>query len=194
MSPGRGSLEVADLDDDDEEEEEEEEEESDDDVRVLASARCCRRRGGDATINIRWEVGGGRVTQGGVEVVAVSERGEPLPPSRRPLRLRRPLRSRRWPLSFGSEEEVAEMTATAMSSRWLQRKRAVDADESGWGEEEGRRARQRMMDAGRRRTTTTTTTKTQQSNIEREREKKDGGDDRRRAMDDNSDDHSEGQC
>ena len=63
MSPGRGSLEVADLDDDDEEEEEEEE--SDDDVRVLASARCCRRRGGDATINIRWEVGGGCVTQGG---------------------------------------------------------------------------------------------------------------------------------
>ena len=56
MSPGRGLLEVADLDDDDEEEEEEE---SDDDVRVLASARCCRRRGGDATINIRWEVGGG---------------------------------------------------------------------------------------------------------------------------------------
>jgi hypothetical protein len=163
VSPGRGSLEVADLDDDDEEEEEEEE--SDDDVRVLASARCCRRRGGDATINIRWEVGGGRVTQGGVEVVAVSERGEPLPPSRRPLRLRRPLRSqRRWPLSFGSEEEVAEMTATAMSSRWLQRKRAVDADESGWGEEEGRRARQRVMGVGRRRTTTTTTTKTQQSN------------------------------
>ena len=142
MSPGRGSLEVADLDDDDEEEEEEEE--SDDDVRVLASARCCRRRGGDATINIRWEVGGGCVTQGGVEVVAVSERGEPLPPSRHPLRLRRPLRSRRcWPLSFGSEEEVAEMTATAMSSRWLQRKRAVDADESGWGEEEGRRLRRR---------------------------------------------------
>ena len=66
MSPGRGSLEVADLDDDDEEEKEVEE--SDDDVRVLASARCCRRRGGDATINIRWEVGGGRVTQGGVEV------------------------------------------------------------------------------------------------------------------------------
>ena len=69
MSPGRGSLEVADLDD--EEEEEEEEEESDDDVRVLASARCCRRRGEDATINIRWEVRGGRVTQGGLEVVAV---------------------------------------------------------------------------------------------------------------------------
>ncbi len=68
------------------------------------------------------------------------------------------------------------MTATVMSSCWLQRKRAVDADESGWGEEEGRRARQRMMDVGRRRTTTTTTTKTQQSKIEREREKKDGGD------------------
>ena len=67
--PGRGSLEVADLDDDDEEEEEEEE--SDDDVRVLASARCCWRRGGDTTINIRWEVGGGRVTKGGFEVVAV---------------------------------------------------------------------------------------------------------------------------
>jgi hypothetical protein len=87
--------------------------------------------------------------------VAVSKRGEPLPPSHCPLRLRRPLRSRRWPLSFGSEEEVAEMTATAMSSRWLQRKRVVDADESGWGEEVGRRARQRMMDARRRRTTTT---------------------------------------
>jgi hypothetical protein len=70
VSPGRGSLEVADLDDE-EEEEEEEEEESDDDVRVLASARCCRRRGEDATINIRWEVRGGRVTQGGLEVVAV---------------------------------------------------------------------------------------------------------------------------
>ena len=51
MSPGRGSLEVADLDD--EEEEEEEEEESDDDVRVLASARCFRRRGEDGTIDIR---------------------------------------------------------------------------------------------------------------------------------------------
>ena len=43
----------------------------DDDVRVLASARCCRRRGEDATINIRWEVGGGHVTKGGFEVVAV---------------------------------------------------------------------------------------------------------------------------
>ena len=43
----------------------------DDDVRVLASARCYRRRGEDVTINIRWEVGGGRVTKGGVEVVAV---------------------------------------------------------------------------------------------------------------------------
>jgi hypothetical protein len=44
----------------------------DDDVRVLASARCCRRRGEDATINIRWEMGGGgRVTKGGFEVVAV---------------------------------------------------------------------------------------------------------------------------
>ena len=41
------------------------------DVRVLASARCCRRRGEDATINIRWEVRGGRVTQGGLKVVAV---------------------------------------------------------------------------------------------------------------------------
>jgi len=30
-----------------------------DDVRMLASARCCQRRGEDATINIRWEVGGG---------------------------------------------------------------------------------------------------------------------------------------
>ena len=57
VSPRRGSLEVADLDD--EEEEDEEEKESNDDVRVLASARCCRRRGEDATINIRWEVGGG---------------------------------------------------------------------------------------------------------------------------------------
>ena len=71
MSPGRGLLEVADLDDDNEEEEEEEEEESDDDVRVLASARCYRRRGEDGTINIRWEVGVGRVTKGGFEVVAV---------------------------------------------------------------------------------------------------------------------------
>jgi hypothetical protein len=43
----------------------------DDDVRVLASARCCQRRGEDATINIWWEVGGRRVTKGGVEVVAV---------------------------------------------------------------------------------------------------------------------------
>ena len=59
MSPGRGSLEVADLNDEEEKEEEEEEEESDDDVRVLASARCCRRRGEDATINISWEVRGG---------------------------------------------------------------------------------------------------------------------------------------
>ena len=68
VSPGRGLLEVADLDD---ATQEEEEEESNDDVRVLASAHCCRRRGGDATINIRWEVGRGRVTQGRVEVVAV---------------------------------------------------------------------------------------------------------------------------
>ena len=43
----------------------------DDDGRVLASARCCWRRGEDTTINMRWEVGGGRVTKGGVEVVAV---------------------------------------------------------------------------------------------------------------------------
>jgi hypothetical protein len=43
----------------------------DDDVRVLASARCYHRRGEDATTNIRWEVGGGRVTKGGVEGVAV---------------------------------------------------------------------------------------------------------------------------
>ena len=42
-----------------------------DDVRVLSPARCCRRRGEDATINIRWEVRGGRGTQGGLEVVAV---------------------------------------------------------------------------------------------------------------------------
>jgi hypothetical protein len=37
----------------------------DDGVRVLSLARCCWRRGEDATINIRWEVGGGRVTKGG---------------------------------------------------------------------------------------------------------------------------------
>jgi hypothetical protein len=43
----------------------------DDDVSLLASARCYQKRGEDATINIRWEVGGGRVTKGGVEVVAV---------------------------------------------------------------------------------------------------------------------------
>jgi len=43
----------------------------DDDVRVLASVRCFRRRGEDATINIRWEVGGGSATKGGFEVVAV---------------------------------------------------------------------------------------------------------------------------
>jgi hypothetical protein len=67
------------------------------------------------------------------------ERGEPLPPSRRPLRFRRPLRSRRWTLSFGSEEEVAEITATEMSSRWLQRKRAVDSAMRVGG---GRRRRQ----------------------------------------------------
>jgi hypothetical protein len=42
------------------------------------------------------------------------ERGEPFPPSRRPLRLRRQLRSRHWTLSFGSEEEVAAMSV----SRW----------------------------------------------------------------------------
>ncbi len=42
-----------------------------DNVRVLALARCCQRRGEDTTINIRWEVGGGRVTKGGVEVVTV---------------------------------------------------------------------------------------------------------------------------
>jgi hypothetical protein len=43
----------------------------DDGVRVLALARCCWRRGEDVTINIRWEVGGGHVTKGVVEVVAV---------------------------------------------------------------------------------------------------------------------------
>ena len=43
----------------------------DDNVRMLALARCCRRRGEDATINIRWDVGGGSVTKGGFEVVAV---------------------------------------------------------------------------------------------------------------------------
>jgi hypothetical protein len=46
----------------------------------------------------------GRVTKGGFEVV-----------------------SRRWTLLFGGEVEVSAMTATAMSSRWLQRKRAVDS-------------------------------------------------------------------
>jgi hypothetical protein len=30
-------------------------------------------------------------------------------------------------LSFGGKEEVAAMTATAMSSRWLQREQAVDS-------------------------------------------------------------------
>ena len=40
----------------------------DDDARVLASARCCWWRGEYATINIRWEVGGVRMTKGGVEV------------------------------------------------------------------------------------------------------------------------------
>jgi hypothetical protein len=43
----------------------------DDDVRLLASARCCRRRGKDATINIRWEMGGGGETKGGFNVVVV---------------------------------------------------------------------------------------------------------------------------
>ncbi len=70
------------------------------------------------------------------------ERGEPLPPSRRPSRLRQPLRSRCWILSFGGEEEVAAMTATAMSSRWLQQEQAVDsamrgAGGGGGGNEEG---------------------------------------------------------
>ena len=37
----------------------------DDGIRVLSLARCCRRRGEDATINIRWEVGGGRVKKEG---------------------------------------------------------------------------------------------------------------------------------
>jgi hypothetical protein len=37
----------------------------DDNVRVLALVSCCQRRGKDATINIRWEVGGGSVTKGG---------------------------------------------------------------------------------------------------------------------------------
>ena len=36
-----------------------------DNVRVLVSAYCCRRRGEDATINIKWEVRGGRMTNGG---------------------------------------------------------------------------------------------------------------------------------
>jgi len=42
-------------------------------------------------------------------------------------------------LSFGSEEEVAEITATEMSSRWLQGKRAVDSAMRVGG---GRRRRQ----------------------------------------------------
>jgi len=64
--------------------------------------------------------------------------------SYRPLRLRRPLRSGCWTLSFGGEVEVAAMTATAMtatamSSRWLQQKRAVDSTMRVGG---GRRRRQ----------------------------------------------------
>ena len=39
-----------------------------------------------------------------------------------------------WMFSFGNEEEVAAMTATAMSSCWLQRQRAVDSMmRVGWG-------------------------------------------------------------
>ena len=67
------------------------------------------------------------------------ERGKPLPPSRRPLRLRQTLRSGRWTLSFGGKVEVAAMTATAMSLRWLQRKQAVDSAMRVGG---GRRRRQ----------------------------------------------------
>jgi hypothetical protein len=84
----------------------------DDDVGVLALARCCRRRGEDTAISIRWEVGGGRVTNGGFKVVAVRGGSHC-----QTLRLRRPLRSRRWTLSVGGEVEVAGMTATAMLSR-----------------------------------------------------------------------------
>jgi len=47
-------------------------------------------------------------------------------------------------LSFGSDEEVAEITATEMSSRWLQRKQAVDSAMRVGG---GRRRRQTMMAA-----------------------------------------------
>ena len=43
----------------------------------MASARCCRRRGEDANINIRWEVGGVRVTKGESRGGGC-ERGEPL--------------------------------------------------------------------------------------------------------------------
>ena len=82
-------------------------------------------------INIKWEVEGGCVTTGVIEVVVV--RGGSRSPSHRPSRLRRPLRSQRWTLSFGGEEEVAAMTATAMSSRWLQREQAVDGAMRGAG-------------------------------------------------------------
>ena len=34
-------------------------------------ACCCQKRREDATINIRWEVGGGGVTKGGFEVVVL---------------------------------------------------------------------------------------------------------------------------
>ena len=43
----------------------------DGDVRVFVLACCCRRRGEDATINIRWEVGGERMAKGGYKVEVV---------------------------------------------------------------------------------------------------------------------------
>ena len=73
------------------------------------------------------------------------ERGEPFLPSCHPLRLRLPLRLRRWTLSFGGEEEVAAMTATAMALRWLQRERAVD---SAMRVDGGRRRKAMMIAAG----------------------------------------------
>ena len=88
----------------------------------------CRRAAGGGGGRTRQSTLGGRGARDkGGSRGGGSERGEPLPPSRSPSRLRRPLRSRRWTLSFGGEDEVAAMTATAMSSRWLQRERAVDS-------------------------------------------------------------------
>ena len=60
------------------------------------------------------------MTKGRFKVVAV----------RRGSRCHRPAvhcASANHSLSFGGEVEVAAMTATTMSSRWLQQKRAVDS-------------------------------------------------------------------